>query len=217
MHRRIFVALCAFVCAALIGSVGLSQYDKPGDKKTPADGVAGEHKMTPEQMKEMEAWMKYAAPGSEHKRLAEQFAGTWDAQVKHWHEPNTPPQASSGVMVNEMCLGDRFLKHNFKGTAMGMPFEGGGIWGYDNALKKYVGVWADNMGTGVMMTTGTYDEAKKQYVATGEMVNPMDGSMLKVREVTTVHDPDSHTMEMHMPDKSGKEFRCMEIKYTRKK
>ena len=47
-----------------------------------------------------------------------------------------------------------------------MPFEGMGIVGYDNLLKKFVSVWIDNMGTGLMPGTGTYDAATKTYTYT---------------------------------------------------
>ena len=228
MRRSIVRTLVAVICVALLTStaVTLAQYDKPGDKKPAGGGTGagmggqpGAPEMTPEQQKEMEAWMKYMTPGPEHKRMAEQFGGTWDAEVTMWMDPAAPPQKSTGTMKNEAMFGGRYLHHMFKGAPMmGMPgpFEGAGTMAYDNALKKYIGTWMDNMGTGTMYMTGTYDESKKQYTLTGDQPNPMDGKMMKFREVLTVHDNNSHTAEMYMPGRDGKEMKCMEIKYTRK-
>jgi hypothetical protein len=88
--------------------------------------------------------------------------------------------------------------------------------GYDNVTKKYFGTWMDNMSTGMMHSTGTWDAAAKQYNFTSEMPDPMTGKMVKCREVLTMTDNDHHTHQMFAPDKSGKEMKCMEIKYTRK-
>ena len=45
-------------------------------------------------------------------------------------------EKSSGTMHNEMILGDRFLKQEYEGTMMGMPFHGGGLVGYDNVNQR---------------------------------------------------------------------------------
>jgi len=55
---------------------------------------------------------------------------------------------------------------------MGMPFEGIGINGYDNLKKKFVSTWIDNMGTMIVMSTGTFDPATKTFTYMGEMDNP---------------------------------------------
>ena len=47
--------------------------------------------------------------------------------------------------------------------------------------KKFVGTWLDNMGTGIMMFDGTYDEANKTFSFTGEY-EPMPGMQQKIRQ-----------------------------------
>jgi hypothetical protein len=43
----------------------------------------------------------------------------------------------------------------------------------------------------------------------------MTGKDMPVREVFTIKDDNHQMMEMWMPDESGKEFKTMEIRFTR--
>jgi hypothetical protein len=45
----------------------------------------------------------------------------------------------------------------------------------------------------------------------------MAGKDVNVKEVFKMIDDDHHTMEMYMPTADNKEFKNMEIKFTRKK
>jgi hypothetical protein len=231
---------CRFAIALLAGAVGFgfltsSSFAQYGgsDKKDPHAGH-GDHKpaapggemggmpdmskMTPEEQAMMKRWMEYMTPGPAHQRMIKAFSGKWNAECTMW-EPGKPPQTSQGSMTNMPMLGDRYIHHMFKGSMMGMPFEGAGTMGYDNAQKKYVGTWMDSMGTSTMVMTGDYNEAKKQYTMTGEMPDcSKEGMpMAKYKEVITVTDDDHHAMEMWGPGPDGKEMKMMEIKYTRAK
>jgi hypothetical protein len=107
---------------------------------------------------------------------------------------------------------------SFSGNFMGMPFEGQAITGYDNFQKKFISTWVDNMGTGIMKMEGTWDDASKSITYTGKMVNPANGKECKMREVYKYIDDNTELMEMYGPDsKTGKEFKNMEIKLTKKK
>jgi hypothetical protein len=96
-----------------------------------------------------------------------------------------------------------------------VTFKGMGVEGYDNVKKKFVGTWMDNMGTGVMMSEGTYDPATKTFNYTGE-VEMIPGMKQKIRETVKVIDKDHHNFEWY-EDRGGQEAKTMEISYTRKK
>lgn len=184
------------------GAMAFAQPEKKADQ--PADHNA-----------EMEAWQKSAQPGEHHKHI-EKFAGEWDAKVSTWMAPGAEPMVSHGVMKNTMVLGGRHLTHEFKGDMMGEAFEGKGSWSYDNNAKRYVGVWMDSMSTGPMVTYGTCDAAGKVFTMIGDTAEP-GGKVSKTREVITYKDANSNTMEMFTTGPDGKEFRVMEIVYTRRK
>ncbi len=162
----------------------------------------------------MKAWQESMTPGPMHKMLASRV-GEWKAEVSTWMDPTKPPETSEAKTVTESILGGRYFKSTHTGMMMGMPFEGYEISGYDNVKKKFFNVWMDNMGTGIMVSEGTYDEVTKTLTFTGEMTDPM-GTDMNVREVITAPDKDHSLFEMYV-DMGGNEMKTMEIKYTRVK
>lgn len=166
-----------------------------------------------EEMQKMMAEMeKLAAPGPEHKALAESV-GTWTTTSKMWMEPGKPPMESTGSEEVKSVLGGRFFTMHFTGNMMGKPFEGMGMEGYDNTKKKYVMTWADSMGTMIIYAEGTGDA--KQRTFTGEETMP-NGQKRPFKWVVKADSKDKHTMEMWAPGPDGKEAKEMEIVYTRK-
>lgn len=97
---------------------------------------------------------------------------------------------------------------------MGQPFEGMGFTGCDNVIQTYQTIWMDNMGTGMMLGEGTYDPGKQTLTDQGYFTDPMIGHR-DYRGVLTFIDDDHYRYELYVPDKNGKEFRMMEIAYTR--
>jgi len=167
--------------------------------------------MDPEMMK---AWQESMTPGPMHEMLANRV-GEWKAEVTMWMDPSQPPETSEATTVTESMLGGRYFKSTHTGMMMGEPFEGFEISGYDNVKKEFFNVWMDNMGTGIMVSTGTYDEATNTLTFTGEMTDPM-GNVMNTREVIVPSDKDHSTFEMYV-DMGGNEIKTMEIKYTRVK
>jgi hypothetical protein len=163
---------------------------------------------------EMKAWMDYMTPGAPHQMLAA-ADGEWEANVSMWMDPDSPPNTSTGTAVNKMIHGGRYQYSTFTGNMMGMPFEGIGITGYDNAEKVYVSTWIDNMGTGMMMMKGTWDEASKTIHFKGKMVDPQSGKEEDVRETFKLVDSKTQFMEM-FGTKDGKEIKWMEITFKKK-
>ena len=166
---------------------------------------------------EMKAWENYMTPGEPHKMLAE-AAGDWNEEITMWMDPAAPPTKSTATSKIEMIMGGRYQVAKTTGNMMGMPFEGMSITGYDNAKKKFVSTWIDNMGTGIMTMEGDWNASKKAIEFKGKMTDPSrPGKDCDVREVFTFIDNNTQKMEMYGPDsKTGKEFKTMEIKFSKK-
>ena len=99
----------------------------------------------------------------------------------------------------------------------GMPFNGIGLYGFDNVSGKYVSSWIDNMGTGMMTSIGTADASGKVINWVGTMNDPITGKPTKERMVMTVIDDNHHTFEMWgTPPGAKKEMKVMTIDYVRK-
>ncbi len=166
-----------------------------------------------EQDKMMAAWQAYAAPGEHHKVL-DALAGNWKHTVTWWMAAGAPPEKSTGNSMIQWILGGRFLQHDVTGTAMGQPFAGLGITGYDNVRKTYNSIWLDDMGTGVMAGSGQYDKATKTLSDKGTFTCPFRGET-PFRGKTTLTGADTFTYEMYGPGMDGKEFLNMRIEYVR--
>lgn len=158
----------------------------------------------------MKAWMDYMTPGENHKILAS-HAGTWTADVTSWMTPDAPPQTSKATSTSKMIMGGRYEEARFKGSMMGQPFEGVGITGYDNAKKKFVSTWVDNMGTGVMNMEGDYDAGAKTLSLSGKFLDPTTGKECTMREVITYVDDKNQKWEMYTTPAGGKEYKTMEM------
>jgi hypothetical protein len=171
---------------------------------------------TKEQM--MEMMMKLAQPGEHHKRL-DGFAGKWKTSGKTWMDPGQPPTDFTGTTESTWLLGGRYLQSVHKGAFVGMPFEGRGIDGYDNATNEYFTTWMDNMGTGVMVFRGKCDDPCKVLTETAEAFDPMQGKVTKTKTVTTSIDPDTYRFEMYMVGggPEGKDLKVMELTAKREK
>jgi len=163
---------------------------------------------------EMEAWQKSMTPGPQHEALAK-LAGDWTFTNTMWMAPGQPPTESTGTMHAERTMGGRYVVEDWKGEMMGQPFEGHGTNGYNNVSKQYENTWMDNMGTGIMYSTGGCDAAG---VCTykGESWDPMSGKKATLRSVITWTDPNTFKMEMYGPAPDGKEAKMMEIVAKRK-
>lgn len=165
---------------------------------------------------EMEAMMKAAMPGPEHKRLDE-MAGSWTYTMKMWLEPGQPPSESKGTAENKWILDGRFLVQDVSGTFMGMPFFGHGINGYDNIQKKYIGVWMDSYSTGFSHSVGSADASGKVITFTRDELDPGSGKKVKSKDVVRIVDHDHYEMDMYKDLGDGKELKVIEMRSTRKK
>ena len=171
--------------------------------------------MTEEQKALQARMQEYTTPNAHHEFL-KSLAGSWKTSVKFWMDPKSEPQESEGTSEASMIMGGRFLEQKFNGTFMGQPFEGRGLYGYDNLRKEYTGLWFDNMATGIMTSSAQYDPAVKTMTEEGSMSCPItDETHRWYKAVTTFIDPDHYTYESFMKDADDKEFRSMLISYAR--
>ncbi|MEO7263904.1 MAG: DUF1579 domain-containing protein [Ferruginibacter sp.] len=129
--------------------------------------------------------------------------------------PGAPPEISKAKAINSMLYGGRYQLSKHIGSTMGMPFEGESTMGFDNAKKKFVSTWFDNMGTGMVMMEGPWNEATKTLTLAGKCVDPMTGRDMVLKQTMQAVDNNNQQIEMFGPGPDGKEFKMMEIKLKR--
>jgi Protein of unknown function (DUF1579) len=211
------VRLMAICLAAVISAPAMAQDGAaPNSDAKPAGGQPDEAAM-------MAAMMELAKPGENHKVL-EGTVGAWNYNIKFWlsPDPNAPPTESHGTTLTKSTMGGRYFVSENKGM-MQMPgadgkmqdvlFQGMAIEGYDNAKKKFVASWIDNMGTGIMQLEGAYDPATRTLTYRSDY-EPLPGMITKVRQTTTLTDRDHRTME-YFEQRGDREVKTMEVTYTR--
>ena len=152
--------------------------------------------------------------GPEHEEMAE-LAGTWKTITRMWMDPSAPPTESEGTAVRTLILDGRVLEEIFKSDFMGQPFEGRAQTGYDNVTARYWGTWTDNMGTGVTILYGGWNEAKDTFIMEGESPNPMHGKLIPMRIESRMDGPDREIDDFFMPGPDGAMVKNMEIIYER--
>jgi hypothetical protein len=162
------------------------------------------------------AYEKYAKPGPQHKLLAS-MAGSWTFTSKMWMAPGVAPQEWKGTAERKMIMGGRFLQEEVTGEFGGMPFHGLSTNGYDNAQRKYLGTWIDSMSTGVSTSVGTADASGKVITYQREEFDVMVMAKTKGRDILHILDTDHEKLEFYKALPDGKEYKMMEIEYTRKK
>lgn len=157
----------------------------------------------------------FAKPGDMHKWLAK-FSGTWDGRIVEFSNP-AKPDTTKAVEVVGMTLNGLYQTTAFSGKVQGMPFEGRGITGYDNAKKIFVNSWIDNLSSGIISMTGSYDEKTKTLNLAGTQTNPVTGKDMSIRQEMIVVDDDSYTLVMYGTGPDGKEAKFMEGYFKRRK
>jgi len=222
--KRLLLTFCsaAFLLAAC-------NNDKTAEKTASESTTEPATAKTDDNAKKEQAWIPYdnaaadkamgeaGTLGEQHKMLAKSN-GTWAADMSYWRNQGDSAMKMSGTQVTTSILDGHYQQSTYSGDMGGMPFKGISTLGYDNISKDYVSTWVDNMGTGITTMRGTWDNATNSMNMTGKEKNAVNGIECTMREVYKIVDDYTHVMEMYGPDpKTGKEYKMMEIKYTRKK
>lgn len=196
--------------------VSCKKEEAPKNEAETTTKEAVSNEVKPDSATVAKAWEAYMTPSAAHEMLAKD-TGIWDAEMSFWTPDNPEPQKATSIAEYKMILGGKYQEGKFTGEMWGMPFEGRGLTAYDNATEEYIATWVDNMGTGVLVSKGKYDEASKTLTFNGKMVDPVTKKEKVIKEVITYIDDNNQKMEMFDVDDSGKEFKNMEILSKRRK
>jgi hypothetical protein len=206
----------AFVAAAGLAVIIVSL--AIADAKDAKRQAPAEIKLPPGWTEEdMQACMLAATPGKMHERLAK-GVGVWEGKTKMWMMPGAEPTTSECTSTVTPLMDGRYTKCEIKGEMPGMgPFEGFGIYGFDNVSQKFVSSWVDNQGTGMMNGTGVLSDDGKVLSWKCTYNCPITKKSAVIRQIETTTSPTTMTLEMYGAEpKSGKEFKMMQIEFTKK-
>lgn len=209
-----------FACNDNSGSTTAGTNSDSGKKSAAADQTATKKDAPPPTMPDTaamrKAWETNMTPGPMHAWMAK-WNGTWEAEVSTWEDPAAPPSKAKATNVQSSMLNGLHTIGKFTSTMMGMPFEGHSTMGYDNIKKVFVSTWSDNVSSGVIMMTGTYDEATKTLNLKGKQTDMMTGGDSDIREEFKTIDDNTYSMTMYSTAPDGKEMKFMEGTFKRRK
>jgi hypothetical protein len=135
--------------------------------------------------------------------------GTWDARVTVTF-PGSPPSHSTGVSVQRLTGGGKWLVADFEGST---GHVGHGVYGWDPSRDRYVSTWVDNMRSFLVVAEGRWDEAN------GEMTYDVDaeinGRRMRWREITR-RDGDDSRVWRQVTEMGGEWVELMRVVYTRR-
>jgi hypothetical protein len=160
-------------------------------------------------------WMALSKPGPSH-RLLELFVGSWNAKITFRSGPDGESEVSQGKSRVAWVLGDRFIKEDFEGEALGERFQGMGITGYDNAARRFTNVWIDSLNTALATSYGKYLSDENTFDFVGEIYDPLRGGMKSTRSTMRIISTDKYEYVMFDTGPNGKEYRALEIEYSRR-
>jgi hypothetical protein len=211
--------LLSIVCVAAVGMIvigSLAIADASKDSKKAAS-LPAEVKLPPGwTMEDMQACILAATPGKMQEHLVKE-AGVWDGKTT-MYMPGAEPTEGECVSTITPMMDGRYVKCEIKGDMPGMgPFEGFGIYGFDNVLQKFVSSWVDNQSTGMMTGTGELSEDGKVMTWKCTFTCPITKKATALRQIETITGPNTKRFEMFGPDpKTGKDHKMMTIELTKK-
>ena len=212
LGAMLLLAGCCFLNAR-VDAQQTPQGEKPANEKKAVQAPADQDPMA----EMMAKWKELNSKGPEHERF-KKMEGVWSTETKMWMAPDTEPMISTGSAKFRLILDGRYVEQKFTCDMMGEKFEGIGIDGYDRIKKKCVSIWMDNQSTAILMSEGTADETGKVTTYYGKMDDPIAGVKDKVvKSVAREIDENKVIYEMYDTTPDGKEFKTMEITYTRDK
>ena len=207
LYTVLLVGATALVTAEVVSQVP----DPPGKSGSEKPGQADAGEDTESLV---DTWVGHAMPGVHHK-LLEKMTGSWKLKVKYRMNAETPVVESEGTCERKWILGKRFILEEFDGGTLGLPFQALAIYGYDSFEDKYTSVWVDTMSTAITTNLGTCQEGCKEIRFTGRHGDPWSGVKRPSRGITRFVSDDQHVLELYEPGSDGKEFKVLEVTYTR--
>ena len=160
-------------------------------------------------------WSEYMTPNEVHKLLGE-YAGAFDMEITMWPDEGKEPAKVKVASNHQMILGGRFLELRQTGKMMGMDYLSVSTFGYNTSGKSFDLITLNNMGTGTLSLTGTWNPEIKEATVSGQMISPGSNKVIKIRQVIHFQDKNRLTITNYDQSEGRQPQKTIEYKLTRK-
>ena len=153
---------------------------------------------------------------SPHHSMLQKLVGDWTAQARMHTEPGADPVEARAAVHNEMILGGRALRTDYKGDYLGQAFIGFGIDGYDMDKGHHFSIWMDNTTTGATYDSGDCDHDGTDVVTLhGEFKDPETGEQVERTTILTLRSTSRYTYEEWQTRGEGEPTLAMQIIFSK--
>ena len=160
------------------------------------------------------SWTALGKPGPSH-RLWEIFSGNWSTHTTVFQAGVAEPKRSVGRSKISWVLGNRYIKEEFQGEMLNIPFQGIGLMGYDNGARRYTSVWADSLSTAIISSKGRYFAEQNRFEFEGEVYDPLQSKSRNVRTTIDIVTSTEYVVTTYEPSPNGGEAKSLEIRYEK--
>lgn len=160
-------------------------------------------------------------PGEYHKMLA-RSVGKWTGEASVWLSPDAVPiNGGTSILVNKMSTDGLYQISEIIGNpppGAEKAWTGLRITGYDNDRKVFTrAMIGDGNSAGGVAMEGRWDEATRSITMPFKKADPSTGKERNLKEVYKIVDENTEVLEIYATDeKTGKEFKVLNVKWTRK-
>ena len=163
------------------------------------------------------AWLdEITKPGPELKRL-DALVGSWKAKIKLYDGENDKnPAVIDGTTERKWVVGGRYLQEISENPTDKGVFIGTGYWGFNRVTAMYEFLWMSTEAVGMSLEYGRFDPTANVLRTSGGSVEPASGFYIQSRSELKIESPDSHTMVVYETEEDGREYKSVEITWTKK-
>ena len=206
--RSLIVIFVALACCATAG--GQTRQKKPQPKSQPSASQPAAAQPSNEQMQRE---MQNAAPSASHAALAK-LAGEY-LTASRFTAPGAAPMESGGDARLSMTLDGRFLVEEDTGSFAGQPSKSFKMLGYNNASKRYEGIWTYTMSTAIMTLNGVSADGGRT-ISFNASWDDEGGAKRNLQIVMRQIDDDHFVVELSEKSADGKPGPVLTTTYSRK-
>ena len=120
-----------------------------------------------------------------------------------------------GKTSRKWVLGDRFLAEKSENPSDSGDFQGVGYLGYNGLTGLYESIFMSTESTGMYTETGRYDPVDNVIRTSGSYQDPHTGFVTLTRTEISLGGPAGHKMTGYVTKEDGREYKELEITYTR--
>lgn len=219
--QKVLLGVIVIITSTLVGAGAMAQ-DARTAQSTAQINVT-------EQEKAAQRLIESKRPG-EHRKSLSVLIGNWTTTWKIWQKPESEPDVSNGTTRFTWGRNGKYVQGNFAGMLKGrspgkpgpphdIPYRGVFTLEYDSSALQYTSTWTNSLEPSKVSSRGIARANAASRISSMELRGTCEcqtgGVEVAFRSVIDISNPDRIVEEGFTFDTQGKEYKAMEVIYTR--